>query len=133
MTVHRDRWEGSEAITPGKHTVVFDFKYDGLGAETIAYNDFSGVGRGGTGSLSVDGKVVATQKMERSIPLVLPLDQTFSIGSAIDTPLDDRDYRIPFPFTGKINKLTISVDRPKLTPEDVKKLKEAEANANDAK
>jgi len=48
-------------------------------------------------------------------------------------PLDDRDYQIPFPFTGKINKLTIAVDQPKLTPEDVKKLKEAEARAADAR
>jgi len=131
LDVHRVRWEGSEAITSGKHTIVFDFKYDGLGAETIAYHNFSGIGRGGTGKLSVDGKVVATQKMERSIPLVLPLDQTFYIGSSTGTPLDDEDYRIPFPFTGKINKLTISVDRPKLTPEDIKKLKEAEAKADD--
>ncbi|HKB35482.1 MAG TPA: hypothetical protein VKD72_03450 [Gemmataceae bacterium] len=48
------------------------------------------------------------------------------------TPLDDWDYRILFPFTGKINKLTTSVDQPKLTTEDVTKLEEAEAKANDA-
>src|SRR5262249_856761 len=120
-------------ITPGKHTIVFDFKYDGLGEETIAYHSFSGIGRGGTGKLSVDGKVVATQKMEKSIPLALPLDQSFYIGTSNGTQLDDRDYQIPFPFTGKIYKLTISVDRPKLTPADVKKLKEAKAKANDAK
>jgi hypothetical protein len=52
-----------KALAPGKHTLVFDFKYDGLGAETLAYNNLSGVGRGGTGTLSVDGKVVATTKM----------------------------------------------------------------------
>ena len=38
---------------------------------------------------------------------------------------------MPFKFTGKIDKLTIAIDRPKLTPEDVKKLKEAEAKAAD--
>jgi len=133
LDVHRVRWEGSEAVTPGKHTIVFDFKYDGLGAETIAYNNFSGIGRGGTGTLSVDGKVVATQKMERSIPFAVPLDLQFYIGSAIGTPVDDGDYKIPFSITGKIDKLTIAVDPPKLTPEDVKKLKEAEARVNDAK
>src|SRR5262249_50265 len=120
-------------IPPGKHTIVFDFKYDGLGAETIAYHNFSGIGRGGTGTLSVDGKVVATQKMERSIPLVLPLDQSFYIGTSTGTPNDDRAYRIPFPITGKIKKSNITVEPPKLTPEDVKKLKEAEAKANDGK
>src|SRR4030095_3717638 len=25
----RVRWEGSQALSPGKHTIVFDFKYDG--------------------------------------------------------------------------------------------------------
>ena len=42
------RWEGP-ALAPGKHTIEFDFKYDGLGAATLAYNDVSGIGRGGTG------------------------------------------------------------------------------------
>jgi arylsulfatase len=133
LSIQRVRWEAPDAIAPGKHTITFDFKYDGLGAGTLAYNNFSGVGRGGTGTLSVDGSVVATQKMERTTPLVEPIDQTFNIGSAIDTPLDDNDYQIPFPFTGKINKLTIAVDQPKLTPEDAKKLKEAEAKASDAR
>jgi arylsulfatase len=133
LGVHWVRWEGSDDLPPGKHTIEFDYKYDGLGGGTLAFNNFSGVGRGGTGTLSVDSKVVATEKMERSIPLVLPADQTFNIGSAIDTPLDDRDYQIPFPFTGKINKLSIAVDQPRLTPEDVNKLKEAEAKAADAR
>jgi len=30
--------------------------------------------------------------------------------------------RSPFKFTGKLNKLTLRIDRPKLTPEDLKKL-----------
>jgi hypothetical protein len=41
----------------------------------------SGIGRGGTGTLTVDGKVVATQKMERTVPLILPVDETFDVGS----------------------------------------------------
>ena len=52
---------GRRRAAPGKHTVEFDFKYDGLGAGTLAFNNFSGVGRPGTGTLKVDGKVVATQ------------------------------------------------------------------------
>jgi arylsulfatase len=32
---------------------------------------------------------------------------------------------VPFTFTGKIAKLTIAIDRPKLTPEDEKRLREA--------
>jgi arylsulfatase len=36
LDVQRVRWEGPEAVAPGKHTIVFDFKYDGLGGGTLA-------------------------------------------------------------------------------------------------
>ena len=123
--IERTRWQGPQALAPGKHTLVFDFKYDGLGAETLAYNNLSGVGRGGTGTLSADGKVVATTKMAHTTPLTYDLDDTFAIATSADTPLDDADYKCPFPFTGKLTKLTIAVDEPKLTPEDIKKMQEA--------
>jgi arylsulfatase len=123
--VRRTRWEGP-ALTPGKHTIEFDFRYDGLGAETLAYNNVSGVGRGGTGTLKVDGKVVSTQKMEFTVPLTKPLDTVVNIGTAAGTPVDDKDYQIPFKFTGKINKVTILLDPPKLSPQDIQRLKTAE-------
>ena len=82
----------------------------------------SGIGQGGTGVLKVDGTAVATQKMEHTVPLILQWDETFDIGSDTGTPVDDQDYQVPFEFTGKLAKLTIKVDRPKLTPEDEKLL-----------
>src|SRR5262249_10362566 len=69
----RTRWEAPQALSPGKHTVVFDFKYEGLGAATLAYNNMSGIGRPGTGKLSVDGKLVSTQTMQRTVPLQMNL------------------------------------------------------------
>jgi hypothetical protein len=129
----RVRWESPQALSPGKHTIAFDFKYDGLGFATMAFNNMSGIGRAGTGTLMVDGKSVATQKMERTVPLILPVDETFDVGSKTGTPVDDRDYQIPFTFTGKINKLTVAVDPPKLTPQDEKKLSDALRAAQDAK
>jgi hypothetical protein len=33
------------------------------------------------------------------IRLVLPLDQTFNVGSAGSSPVDDHDYQVPFAFT----------------------------------
>ena len=42
--------------------------------------------------------------------------------------LRDRDYPVPFRFTGKINRITLTIDRPKLTPEDEKKLMQAQRN-----
>jgi len=133
LNLKRVRWEGDVPLSPGKHTIEYDFKYDGLGFATLAFNNLSGIGRAGTGTLKVDGKVVSTQTMERTVPLVLPWDETFDIGSDTGTPVDDRDYQVPFKFTGKIDKLTIAVAPPVLTPADVKKLQEAAAGAADAK
>jgi arylsulfatase len=133
LDLKRVRWEGPEALSPGKHSIVFDFKYDGLGFATLAFNNMSGIGRGGTGALTVDGKVVATQNMDRTVPLMLQWDETFDIGADTGTPVDDHDYQVPFSFTGKINKLTIALDPPRLTPDDVKKLEEAYRAAQDAK
>jgi len=124
--LQRTRWEGP-VLSPGKHTIEFDFRYDGLGAATLAYNNISGIGRGGSGTLKVDGRAVATQKVEHTLPLTKPLDTVVNIGTASGTPVDDKDYKIPFRFTGKIGKLTITLEPPKLTPEDVKKLQEAQA------
>ena len=131
LDLRRVRWEGPGALSPGKHRIEFDFKYDGLGFATLAFNNISGIGRGGTGVLKVDGNVVATQTMERTVPLLLPWDETFDIGADTGTPVDDRDYQVPFRFTGKIDKLTISVEPPKLTPEDEKRLREAYEKAQD--
>ena len=132
LDLKRVRWEGPEALSPGKHTIEFDFTYDGLGFATLAFNNLSGIGRSGTGALKVDGKEVARQRMERTIPLTLQWDETFDIGADTGTPVDDNDYQVPFKFTGKLEKLTISVDRPKLTPADEKRLLQANASAADA-
>ncbi len=70
--------------------------------------------------------------MERTVPLTLPWDETFDIGADTGTPVDDQDYQVPFAFTGKIDRLTISLDPPKLTPEDEKKLMDAQKAAADA-
>ena len=131
LDVKRIRWEGKDALTPGKHTIEFDFKYDGLGFGTLAFNNISGIGRGGTGALKVDGKVVATQKMKRTVPLILQWDETFDIGADTGTPVDDQDYKVPFKLTAKLNKLTIALDQPQLTPEDKKKLVEGAEKAAD--
>jgi hypothetical protein len=131
LDLRRTRWEGTEALAPGKHTIEYAFKYDGLGEATLAYNNTSGVGRGGTGTLKMDSKVISTQKQEGSLPLVTPLDITFDIGLSGANPVDDRDYQVPFNFTGKIDKVTITLDPPKLTPKDIRKLEAGNRAAAD--
>ena len=60
--------------------------------------------------------------------MILQWDESFDIGSDTLTGVNDADYRPPFTFTGKINRLTIKVDRPKLSPEDEVKLEAAQRN-----
>ena len=102
LNLKRYRWEGGvgaedwlgRSLKPGKHTIVFDFKYDG-----------PGFGKGGTGVLAVDGRVLARQKMEHSIPFLMSIDESLDIGMDTRTPVDD-SYKLPFKFTGTINKVT---------------------------
>ncbi|OQZ07103.1 MAG: arylsulfatase, partial [Planctomycetes bacterium UTPLA1] len=128
IDLKRIKWEGPEALKPGKHTIEFDFKYEGLGVGTLAFNNMSGLGRGGSGTLKVDGKTVATQTMDKTLPMILQWDESFDIGSDTLTGVNDADYQPPFTFTGKLNKLTVKVDRPQLSEEDIKKLAAAQRN-----
>ncbi|HUC50662.1 MAG TPA: arylsulfatase [Xanthobacteraceae bacterium] len=99
LDLKRTMWEGP-VLKAGKHTVVFDFKSDG-----------PGLGKGGTGVLSVDGKAVATNSMEHTTPITFPEDETFDIGQDTRTGVALVEYRydVPFKFTGKINKLTFNL------------------------
>src|SRR5260221_4038434 len=114
------RWEGADALTPGKHTIRFDYTYDG-----------PGIAKGGTGVLQVDGKVVATQKQPNSIAFLQVSDETFDVGIDTRTGVNDKDYQVPFAFDGKINKLTVNLGPMQLAAADQKKAQEAIAKARD--
>jgi arylsulfatase len=124
IDLKRIKWEGPDALAPGKHTVEFDFKYDGLGVGTLAFNNMSGLGRPGTGILKVDGKEVQTITMPHTLPMILQWDESFDIGSDTLTGVNDADYQPPFTLTAKLNQLTIKVDRPQLSPADIKTLED---------
>ena len=127
IDLKRVKWEGPEALTAGKHTLEFNFKYDGLGVGTLAFNNMSGLGRPGTGTLKVDGRAVQTITMERRY-------RCPAVGRELRHRLRHADRRErrrlqpPFTFTGKLNKLTVKVDRPKLSPGDIQKLQAAQRN-----
>ena len=108
LDLERFRWEGGiggrvgedllgRALKPGKHTLVFDFKYDGPGP-----------GKGGVGVFTVDGKELARKTIPHSIPMLMAIDETFDIGSDTRTGVDD-SYELPFDFTGTIDKLTFNL------------------------
>jgi len=100
LNLKRTIWEGPE-LSAGKHTIVFDFKSDG-----------PGLGKGGTGVLSVDGKEVARKSMEHSVPVTFPEDESFDVGMDTRSGVAMLQYRYdpPFRFTGKINKLTFKLE-----------------------
>jgi arylsulfatase len=103
---------GKEALKPGKHTILFDFKYDG-----------GGLGKGGLGTLQVDGKTVATGRIERTLAFRLSLDETLDCGEDTGTPVSE-EYHTPFKFTGKLTKVTVSLKPSQLTAQDQRKLEE---------
>lgn len=99
LDLKRTMWEGPE-LEPGKHEIVFEFKSDG-----------PGLGKGGTGVLSVDGKQVATSALEHTIPVTFPEDESFDVGQDTRTGVAMIEYRYdaPFKFSGKIDKLTFKL------------------------
>lgn len=105
--------------------------HGGLGAETLLYGSPSGLGQSGTGDLKVDGKVVATKKFDKTIPMLMQWCESFDVGSDTGSPVSDLDYKTPFAFTGELNKLTLTIDRPELSKEDIKKLQAAINKAAD--
>ena len=121
------RWEGGvgghdwlgDGLKPGKHTIVFDFKYDGPGA-----------GKGGTGVLTVDGKELARKTIPHTIPFLMAIDESFDIGSDTRTGVND-DYKLPFRFTGTIDKLTFKLGPSQLLPTRIEKAAEDAAKSAD--
>src|SRR3984885_2537233 len=127
LDLERYRWEGgvggrdlfTDALKPGKHTIVFDFKYNGPGP-----------GKGGTGVLTVDGKLVAAKTIPHTIPFLMAIDETFDIGSDTRTGVDD-SYKLPFQFTGKIDKLTFNLGRSQLASNERQLMQHALERARD--
>jgi arylsulfatase len=114
------RWEGTDVLTPGKHTIVFEYTYDG-----------PGIAKGGSGVLKVDDKVVATGKQANSISFLQVADETFDVGIDLRTGVNDKDYKAPFAFNGTIDKLVVTLGAPQLTAADQKRAAQAVANASD--
>jgi arylsulfatase A-like enzyme len=119
VDLERFRWEGKDALTPGKHTIAFDFNYDG-----------PGFGKGGTGVLKVDDKEVATSKIPHTTPFIFAIDETFDVGVDTRTGVEDKDYQVPFRFTGKLDKLTIKLGPVQLSSADHRVIRHARAGAD---
>src|SRR5438046_1759314 len=130
LDMERFRWEGGvggrvgadlfgRALAPGKHTLVFDFKYDGPGP-----------GKSGAGVFTVDGKEMASKKIAHTIPLIMSIDETFDVGLDTGTGVDN-SYQVPFRFTGTIDKLTFKLGPSQMSAEEQKASADAVAKVTD--
>jgi arylsulfatase len=86
---------GKQPLPTGKVTVRFEFDYDG-----------GGLGKGGMGTLLVNGKKVATGRINQTQFAVFSVDDAADVGADEGTPVTEA-YKVPFKFTGKIGKVTI--------------------------
>jgi arylsulfatase A-like enzyme len=84
----------NQALSAGKYTLVYDFAYDG-----------GGPGKGGTGTLTVNGKKVAEGRIERTQPGLFSVDDMADVG--MDEGTQVVNYGGSDKFTGKIHKITI--------------------------
>ena len=80
--------------------------------------------------LKVDGRVLATEKLEHTIAFMMPPDETFDVGMDTRTPVDS-SYSPPFRFSGTIHKLTFKLGPVQFMDEDQKKAAGARARARD--
>jgi arylsulfatase len=90
---------GTEALPAGKVKLVVDFAYDGKPDER---------GKGGTVTISANGKKVAEGKLPKTIPLQISLGEGLDVGMDVGSPVDFT-YKLPFRFTGRIEKVTVEL------------------------
>jgi len=99
LELERPTITGKEALPTGKVKLVVDFKYEGKPKE---------LGKGATVTMSVNGAKVGEGHLERTIPLQISLGEGMDIGMDVGSPVDFT-YKLPFAFTGKIEKVTIDL------------------------
>ncbi|OUS89635.1 sulfatase-like hydrolase/transferase [Rhodococcus sp. NCIMB 12038] len=111
--VYHYNWFGRERtmlrsdspLPDGTSIVEFEFLYDGGGA-----------GRGGDAVLTVDGREVARDRIERTVAGRFGID-TFGVGRDTGSPVSG-DYTAPFAFTGSIGRVDIELGEPGLDPDE---------------
>jgi len=90
---------GTKPLTPGKATIKFDFAYDG-----------GGLGKGGLGTLFVNGEKVAEGRIEHTQAMIFSADETADVGIDLGTPVVEAiGAEAKSKFTGHIPKITIEV------------------------
>lgn len=83
-----------EALKPGNYKLEYNFQYDG-----------GGMGKGGIGTITVNGKKVVEKRIEKTQPGIFSVDDLADIGVDDGTPV--ADYGKSSKFNGKIEYVTI--------------------------
>jgi arylsulfatase len=99
LGLERTTVAATQPLAPGRATIRFGFVYDG-----------GGLGKGGEGTLLVNGEEVARGRIERTQPIVFSADETADVGIDLATPVveaigSERESR----FTGHVPKVTVEV------------------------
>jgi arylsulfatase len=87
-----------EKLAPGRHTVQYEFVYDG-----------GPPGSGGISRLRVDGAPVAEVRVPRTMPFFYSGDEGVDVGTDNETPVTEEYKEGRNRFTGKIHKVTVEV------------------------
>ncbi len=88
----------TEALPAGKATIRFEFAYDG-----------GRPGKGGTGTILVNGKKVAEGRIDQTQPFIFSADEGADVGTDAGTPVTDEYKDSDNKFTGKIHKVTVEL------------------------
>jgi arylsulfatase len=90
--------QADKAISPGKHTIVYEFTYAG-----------GGPGKGGSGTITVDGNKIAQGELKRTQPGIFSVDDLADVGVDLGTPVTD--YGAESKFSGKILKVVVETKK----------------------
>jgi arylsulfatase len=99
LSLERPTLTGKDSLPAGKVRLAVDFRYEGKEGER---------GKGATATITVNGDKVAEGHLERTIPLQISLGEGMDIGMDVGSPVDFT-YKLPFKFTGKIDKVTMEL------------------------
>jgi len=115
LGLQRFNVSGTQPMAAGKATIRYEFAYDG-----------GGVGKGGVGTIMVNGQKVGEGRIEHTQCCVYSADEGTDVGADEDTPVTE-EYQVPFKFTGKIHSITIELKETKAaaTDEGIQAIREA--------
>jgi len=97
LSIDRPTFVAKEPLPKGKNKLVINFVYDGGGA-----------GKGGQLTITANGKKIGEGRLAKTIPVQFSLGEGIDIGMDTGSPIDFT-YKLPFAYTGKIEKVTVDL------------------------